>query len=305
MADNATMPKDFQFGVGAAAAALPATTRLALESCTVKKVPTHVEAPGMRGQLAHRSEDVAEGTYTVSGGISLRPRPEELRVLLPLMFGGAFATNTLEPAAVTDPFPFSFDRKVKVFNYTGMKFASGSLVSSAGQTLTLSGQLEGTTQAIANAGTFPALDLSLQPPFMHHHAVITIDGSTFNTDDINLSVSHQPALDRFFNSQTRTEIPQGDRMISLSCKNPFTTANNDEYATLFSMALAGVEASIVYTNGAYSLTIEFPCLQAAPQDPDPGGPTNEMPLMMDFTARTVDGSGISDQEIKFTLDDAA
>ena len=302
MSDTATMPKDYQFGVGAAGASHPVTTRLALETCGVKKIPTHHEAAGMRGQLAHRSEDVAEGTYTVSGPVSLRPRPEELRVLLPLLFGGSFSVNELEPAAITDGFPFAFDRKVKVHKYNGCKFASGSISSSAGQSLVLSGQIEGTTaDAPAAAGSFPSLDLSLQPPFMHHHAVITVDSTARKTDDINISVNHAVQADRFFNSQTRSEIPQGDRIVTFSCKNPFTS---DEY-DLYTLALAGAEASIVYTNGAYSLTVEFPCLQAAVEDPQPAGPTVEMPLMMNYTAKTVDGSAISDQEIKFTLDDAA
>ena len=298
MTDKAIMGHRFQYGVTAAAAALPVTTRLMLQQCSVKAVDQHHEVEGWRGQLAHRSADVAESLQTVNGQISLTPRPEELRVLLPLCFGGAFAANVLDPALIDESFHFSFDRSVKVFNYSGMKVASGSLTSSAGQPLRLSAQLEGSGLTIANAGTFPSLGISRQAPLMHHHATITVGGTAYLVDNIQINWDNKLKTDRFFNSRTRGELPQGDRVVMVSFDCLYSTTE----LPLYEIALAGVAMSIVYTNGNLSLTVSLPCVQKPNEDPEPSGLTDELLQKIKLTERLKHGDAIP-QEIQFTLDD--
>lgn len=299
MAHTAVLGHRLQFGVGAAGASLPVTQRLALDRCDVRKIPTQI-APEqqMRGTVAHDSESVSTGPYTVSGGFEWSPRPDELTTVLPLIFGGTFSLGVLDPALITDGFPFSFDRYTKVNNYASNVITEATFSSAAGQQLKLACSLEGTTEATANAGTFPSLSLSTQPPFTHAMAAITLDSTTFYADQVQVTVRNTVLADRFFNNSYRTETPITDRVVTVSLNVPY---DSNAVTKLYEMALAGVAGSIVWTNGGYSLTFSFPCLQAAPENAPSQGKTSELMLPVQMTARTKSGAAIT-QEIQITLD---
>jgi hypothetical protein len=147
--------------------------------------------------LAHRSEPTAAGLKPTSGTIAWRPRPDELVDVLPLIFGGTFAGTILEPAFITQGFPFSFDRKVKVMNSTGCKVARAEFSSQPGQSLRLSMQLEALSTAIANAGTFPPLSLSTMQPFQHHHSVLTFASTARLINSVKIGVDNGLDTSRF------------------------------------------------------------------------------------------------------------
>lgn len=297
MADTSTMGHRLKYGITAAGANIPATTRLAPERCTVARRPTLVRPDQeMRGTVARPSEAASDGPYTVSGQVVLVPRPKELLALLPLIFGGAFASDVLDPALITTEFWFQFDRLAKVYNYEGMKVARATFESAAGRQLRLTLDLEGRVENVANAGTFPSLDLSIQNPFIHHQCVFSVDSTNRKANNVRITVDNALVLDRFFNQQTRTELPAGDRIITVTCDNPFTTSELD----LYNIALAGVPGSITWTNGAFSLAMAFPCLQSKTPTPEAGGKTTELPLMLDLEAVTLDGNAIP-QEVRLTL----
>lgn len=276
-------------GVGVFGAALPVTTRLALQQCGVRKIPLQVFPDNeMAGQLDQRSESVAEGPYKVSGAMAWAPRPDELTAILPLIFGGAFSGNTLDPAYLTQYFPLTVDRKIAVYNHTDCRTSKATFSSSASQLLKLNWEVEALAQAKASADSFPAIDLSILQPYIHNQAVITIDGTARPVDNVEVMVDNMLDTERFFTSSTRTELPQGGRNITFSCDSPFTTGDID----LNEIALAGVAATIVYTNGGRSLTFAFPCLQIAPELPGLEGSSSELRQRLVFTARTLDGDAI-------------
>lgn len=297
----ATMGRQVKIGVTAASAspALPVTTRLSASQCTLTKTPTHLDVPYFRGQLAHRSEDVVEGTYTVGGAVTLPfCRPADLTAVLPLVCGQAFSGTSVEPTTIATDFIASVDRGVKVFHYWGLRVGQAVLSSQAGQPLSMQMQLEGTEQTITAAGTFPELTFSTVRPFVHHQGVITVDSKKFLIANFQMTINNGLITDRFMNTQARTELPQGDRMVQVAFQTPFTT---DEYTNLYEILIAGVEASIVFTSSTHVLTIEFACLQAPVTDPVPPNPNAEIPLQMNMTARSKSGSTVCDQEFKFTL----
>jgi len=298
-ADTASMGYDVQFGVSAIASDT-VTKRLLPESLDIKKRPTHFHAEGFKGQLAHRSEDTAESTYTVSGSMTIVPRVDDLEILLLAIFGGTFAGNVLEPDVITDYFKAALDREVKVFNYTGMRVSQATFTSSAGQPLRMQLQLEGKDLTLGDADSFPDLSYSVLTPIMHHQATMYFDGTARNFNNLNITVNNQLVMDRFFNTQSRTEIPQGDRTIQVSFDTPFTTSELD----IYQLALAGVSSNILYTVGSYSLLFEFPLLQGPMEDPDTPSPVQEIPLRTTLNARTVDGYAGTDQEVKITLVDS-
>ncbi len=297
MTSYATMPRDFKFGFTAAETDFPATLRVALSQCGVKKVPTHVEADGMRGDVVHRSEDVAEGTYTCSGPVNHTPRFNELHALLPLALGGTWNGTVLEPDIIPKAFGFAWDRKVRVFHYHDMVVASGSLSSSAGQPLRMQLQLEGCEQTVHAAGTFPSLALSNQSIIMHHTLTATVMGETRRIDQFQLSWNNVAQTDRFWNSQHRVEIPQGDRQIQISFLNPF----REDEIDLYQATVAGFAFDGIWQAGGRSLRIQCPHVQAAVEDPDLTGPVTEMPLRIQGTARSKVADPITLKEIKFTL----
>lgn len=296
--DTATMGHELQFGLGATGAALPVTQRLALDQCGVKKIPTLIAPDNeMNGTLSRRSEPVTTGPSTVGGPIAWAPRPDELTTVLPLIFGGTFAGQVLEPDHINDGFPFSFDRKTGVYNYAGMKFASASFSSAPGQLLQLQAQLEGKTEALAAAGSFPTLALSTLQPYTHHQAVITIDGVVRKVGAIQISVENNLILDRTENTSSRTELPQTGRVMRFTCDARWDVTDDD----LNLISVAGVAGSVVYTNGAYSLTFEFPKLKIAPETPE-GSKTAEMRQQVQFECYAELGNGTSDHEVKITHD---
>jgi len=297
MTDTASMPSSFQWGITAAGAALPLTHRFAPESCTVRRIPLKTEPNEARGALSHPIEPSVESQYVVSGTVVMVPRPEDLVRWLPLIFGGSFSGTVLTPAAIVDEFWYGKDRKAKVYNYEGMKVSKATFISRAGQQLRLQLDLEGRIRNVANAGTFPSLSLSTQVPFIHNGAVFNVASTARQFGDFNLVVDNGLILDRMFNSLTRTEIPQGDRLITLEMMTPFRTTELD----ILEAAVTGIAGDITWTTGGTSLLMQFPALQANIEDPEFTDRRQELMLRPVFTAKTLVGDPIAD-EIKITLD---
>lgn len=298
MAHTAVVGHRFKFAVGAIGGAV-VVRRLALDRCNVRKIPQLIEPEQqMRGTVARDSESVSSGVSVVSGGISLIPRPDELVHLLPLITGGTFVGTTIDPALITDGFPFFFDRYTKQYTYAGCVFTRTTFASSAGQQLQLACELEGTTETEDNAGTIAFGSLSTQAPLTHHMAVATLGGSAYNVDNIQISIENPVDAQRFFNSATRTEVPVLDRVVRVSMDFPYTSA---VITNLYHLALAGIAANFIYTNGGMSLRFNFPCLQAAPENIEAAGKTAESRLRVEFTARTKSGDPIP-QEYQIILD---
>lgn len=295
MAEN--LSRKWKLGFTAVAGSLPATKRVAFETCNFKQVDTLVEPEAeMTGQLPRRSESLVDGTKTTSGAINITPRLDDLQdVFLPAIFGGL-----PDPAAI-GTFAVSIDREVKVYNTAAAAIASATFTSSAGQLLKLAMQVEGLATVVANAGTFPSLDLSTMRPLIHHLGVLTIGGTAYRMDNVSLNVNNNLILDDFWNSQTRVELPQGERLTQLEVDLPFTTT---EFAAMYAaVQVTGATGSLVYTDGAgNSLGFAFPSLHWVPPTPDSAAKQGKNAGRFVFLARTLAGDPIpGDVQIDVTI----
>ena len=275
-----------QFGAGAAN---PVTSQFEFISCGIGKRGALVESPGCRGTRSHIHESVNEGPYTVGGAVVMEPRPDELDFWLPYILGGAESTDVF-PLAETLPVAFvTIDKIAKVYTYDGMKVARAVFASSPAQNLRLTMDLEGKTETPGNAGTFPAISstLSVLQPYIHQQAVLTLVSTPYVLANVEVTINNSLILDRLLNSVTRTELPEADRIITVSCDNPFTATE----AGLYDMALAGVAGTLKYTNGARSLLFTFANLKVPSRGPEIAGRNREIPLRLELQAFR---SGVTD-----------
>jgi hypothetical protein len=241
----------------------PVTKQLEVESCGIGKQGVHVESNGIRGSRSHIAESVNDGPYTVGGPMVLQPRPDDLDDLLPWIMGSTFSGAVISIGdTLTDRY-VTVDKGAKVYTYDGCRVNTAMFRSSAGQNLSLEMDIQGKDEAVGDAGSFPAISgtLSNLQPYIHHQAVITLDGTARQVSSVEISINNNLILDRFLNSQTRTELPSGDLNVSLTVDNPFTIADLD----LYDLAVAGIAGTVVYTNGLRSITFSFANLKVPAQ----------------------------------------
>lgn len=252
-----------QLGLGPQHATNLATRQFEFQSCTLNKRDNLIRANGIRGQRAPVGDYSQKGIYSVNGNILLQPRPDDLDFLLPYILGAAEAATDIFALAETLPdLMATVDKDLYVENYRGLKVAQAVFRSAQGQPLQLELQLEGkTADASANAGTFPSIasTLSVKLPYVHHHAAYTFDSTTFEMNNIVLTINNGLETDHFNNSQTRTSLPEGEQTVTLA----FTTEHVGDFDDhVRDIAAAGVSgAELVYDNGTDSMTVDFGLLQ--------------------------------------------
>jgi hypothetical protein len=91
---------------------------------------------------------------------------------------------------------------------------------------------------------------------------------------------------RFSNSQTATDVYPTDRTISLRCTVPFTSDDTDLYGPNTAGAAAG---SLVFTNGAHSVSFALAQVQFADHSPAVAG-KGEIFLQLAGTAKRLGGT---------------
>jgi hypothetical protein len=304
------MPRTHRVGISAPGAfepVLPLTIIRALAPVSNSHVwtPEFAEDDGHRGNPWASKEGLVYVRGAGSGPLVLKPRVNELRNILPLLIGGTFAANVLEPAIICDFFRVECDKSISTYDFRDCKTNSWTMSSSSGSPiLQLDWNFESGKMVRTAAGTFTAgLDLSLLPPLVHTTCVLTINGNVYKVDDVQVAGSNNLATDIFYNSQTRTDLAMGNQQFTLTTTNPFDVAGDVAIQDL-GLASASVAASLVYTSGTTSLTIEFPALHAPVVTPiTPAGNTAVRYEGIQWTART-SGAGVGlVKPIKFTLDD--
>lgn len=261
----------------------PTTEPYEFYECGIGKDLNHLPSDGIRGTRSVISENVVAGTYSVGGLVRLRPSKANLHNLLPRILGGAGSGGppTIYALAETIPdFYLQVDKIAKVFTYAGCKVNKATFRSSKNQPLMLDLDIHGKTETMGNAGTFPALTLGTGQPFTHHQVVVTHNAVTRECDNVVIEIDNSLVLDRFNNSQTRTELPESDRTVTLSLDVPFTSAET----ALYDLAVAGAAGSAVYTNGSDVLTFTFADLQC-PQKPVGVNGKGEIIMRLSFVAR--------------------
>ena len=304
------MPRTHRLGISAGGAkdANPLLTvirQLAFISNSHVWTPQFASDTGHRGDPWEASEGVVYDKGSGSGSLVMVPRPDDLRTILPLLIGGSFSTNVIEPAAICNFFRIEADKSIQTHNHLDCKTNNWTLASSAGSPLLqLDWNVESCRFSTASAGTFTSgLSLSTQQPLVHSSATLTINSVTYKVDAIQLAGNNNLLTDIFYNSPTRTDLSMGNQAFTLTTTLPYDDAGSLNIQTL-GQAATHVAAQLVYTSGGLSLTIDLPALHAPVSTPiSPAGNTATRYEGVQWTARSKVVSSAVVKPIKFTLDD--
>jgi len=277
----ASMGSMAQFGLTANASG-NADHQFEVLRCGLAKHGTLVEAAGLRGTRSHHKDNVQNGPYTVGGPVVFEPRPDDLIQLLPFCLGAAANGNTYAVAETLPAAIIQVDKVAKVFTYAGMKvdkweFACGG----PGQNLRLTIDWEGLTEATGNAGSFPSIGntLSTLQPYVFHQGVFTAGNTAYPINQHSLRGDNALVKDRHNNSQTRSQLPEADRLITFECTCPLTS---DEIG-LYDLSVAGLAATLVYTNGNRSVTFTLANMKLATESPTVESRTAEITWPLRFS----------------------
>lgn len=249
-------------------------------SNTVGKRAEIVRRNGLRGTREMIAEDAKDGTYTVSGDLTLEPTPEDLAIWLPRVLGAAANGTSYALAETLPTFNLAEDKVAKVMTWAGCKVDRAVIRAQKGGLLTVVLSIEGLTEAVGNAGTFPALTITYSRPYIMHEIVLTLNSTAREVESFELTINNNLTKDRHLNSQTRVNLPEGERQITLQTVVPYSPNNTD----LYDLGAAGASTNtIVCTSGNYSTTFTFGKLQA-PTEAPATQPPNEIMETFTWTA---------------------
>ncbi len=247
-------------------------------SCTIGKQGNLIIPEGIRGTRSHREESVSAGTYTAGGQVVLEPRPDDIDTWLPYILGA----NSALAETISDFYAF-VNKGGDIYTYAGCKVNQATFRSSPNGTVQMVLDIQGKTESAAPA-TFPDLasTLSVLQPYVHHQGVLTLGNTAYEYNNPELVINNALLLDRFNNSQTRTVLPESDRIITFRCDTPFSSV---EAAALYDIAAAGLATnSWMLTNGNYSCTFSFVNVKAPTRGPEIPGRNQEVPLRLELQA---------------------
>jgi hypothetical protein len=291
---TAAMGRAARVGIGATSGSAT-THELEFISCGIAKQEQHIQSDGIRGSRERYSASVVEGTINVGGPLVLEPRPEDLDLILPWILGAAESVDVFDVAEAPLTYGVDIYKIADSFRYAGMRVNTATFSSQPNQPLQLELDVQGTSET---AGiTFPtiAATLSAKAPYIHHQLTLTLNAVARQCSRISIAINNALILDRFMNSQTRAELPSGDRIVTLSVDVPYGDESN-----LYDLAVGGIEGTAVYTNGTDTLTFTFGQLQVPARSPIINARGQEIGLTLEFQARN-DGTANS---IKVTSTDA-
>lgn len=250
----------------------------------LKATRQRVMTEGLRGTRQRIHETTGDGTITCAGDIEIIPTYTVLSAILKYIMGGTptGSAPVNYPFAETVPdFFATSDRKAKVFTYAGCKINKAVFSFAQGQALKLILSVVAKTETVGNSGTFPALTIADDPPMMWSGAIYTFGGTARSVKDSQITIDNGLVTDRFNNSQTATQFPEGDSKINVACTLPFTADETD----LYNVAIAdAADGTITATDGTNTLTFSFKKLDWPAETPVVAG-RGEIPTKGNWTAR--------------------
>ncbi len=248
-----------------------------------------VERAGLRGTRSHQANDARTGPYTVSGQLVLEPTPQDLAIWLPRILGAAADGNNYNLAETLPSFTLVVDRVAKVFTYAGCKVNRATLSGMQGGLLRLVLDLVAQSEAVAAAGTFPSLTSSIAPPYIFSDLELTLASAAREVREFELTIDNGLITDRFMNSITIVNAPEGDRTVTLRTVHAWAP----ETVALYAQALAGSAGVLQLTNAlggtpptGYSTAFNFATLQVPDRSPNVPG-RSELLLNLEMVARRV------------------
>lgn len=245
----------------------------------LRMVQTHLQTGGIRGSRQRRSHRVRIGTEQITGSIAMQPSKTELDWLLPYILYGSTSLGVTSLAEAVAEFQVMVDRVAKVFTYAGCRVGRATFAGSMGQPLTLSLDIEGETESIGNAGTFPAITIDTGTMAIFSDLTLTLQSSARTVKSFQLVIDHMLDAGRYLNSVTRSEIPAQDLQVTLSCVVPYTPDNTD----LLDQAVAGAAGTLAWTFDSSTYTWAFGNLKAPSESPGVAG-KSEIDLTLNMEA---------------------
>lgn len=232
-------------------------------NCSIGRKGMHVTKDGARGTRSARDTTVGDGPYTVGGQLVIQPSDDEWDKIFEWALGTPAAANVYALAETVLERYIAQEKIAKVPVWNLCKVDKLTIASSAGSpVLTATLDILGKTETLGAAGTFPSISASLtsDQPFLHQQLVCTLNSVVVLVYDVVITVDNMLDGSRFLNSQTRTDIPETGRRITVSMANPFNATD----VALYNIAVAGITGTLVYTNGSRVLTFSFANLKAPP-----------------------------------------
>jgi hypothetical protein len=250
---------------------------------SLAKKMTILETAGIRGTRSHPAERTRDGTYSVAGTIHFHCSRGLLDLLLPRILGGG-SSPTFTLAEALPAFDVLIDRVASRFVYGTCKVSRALFKARASGLLELALELAGETEA-ASGTAFPTIAAPTDSPYIWQDCVVTLAGNPRVVTEFELEIDNHLRA-RFSNSQTATDLYPTDRTINLRCAVPFTSDDTDLYGPSTAGAAAG---SLVFTNGAHSVSFSLAQVQFADRSPTVGG-KGEIFLHLDGTAKRLGGT---------------
>ncbi len=185
-------------------------------------------------------------------------------------------------------FSLGVDRVAKRHRYTGCKVNRATFAGTQGGLLRLTLDVVGQAET-ADAASWPSLtpDAS-QGPFIFSDLALTLNATAREVRDFELVIDNGLVTDRFMNSTTVVNLPEGDRHVTLRTTHAFAAANLD----LYDQALSGAGGTLAMTStqGTPSvLTFTFGDLQV-PAEPAGVDGRAEIFLTLPMVARKTGGT---------------
>ena len=270
---------------------------------SVKMTQDVIAPPGIRGTRSRNSSRVRKGVERVGGQITLHPNVYELDLLLPRILGGATAGGVTKVAETLPEFQLMVDRVAKVFTYAACRIARATFRGSPGDYLELTLDIEGETESVGAAGSFPAISPNTATRawiFNDVDFTFAHDASATQVLSFELVIDNVLATDRFHaGSLVRAEIPALDRMVTLGVTLPYTPDEVD----LHDLAETGAAGTMSWndksTGGSSDYTIDFANLKAPTDSPVVVG-KDEIGITLQFQAFKVGNVAGTTDEIMFT-----
>ena len=150
-----------------------------------------------------------------------------LDTLLPYICGTAESANVFALADTIPEFYLMIDRGAKVFTYSGCRIAKATFSGTKGDFLFLDLDIEAETETVGDAGTYPALTVPTEKPYLFADGVLTLQSSTRVFENFSLTIENQLNTELFGNNLTRYDIPLINRVITLATDHPWDTDNTD------------------------------------------------------------------------------
>jgi hypothetical protein len=216
-----------------------------------------MKTSGIRGTRSHVVERTRMGLIAVGGSINFIPGPADLDLLLYWLCGTAKSGNNFTIAETIPEFYVGIDKVAAMYLYSGCKMMQATISGSTGSFLSFVGDIIGKTETAGTISGMSALVPSLATPYVFHDCTMTIASTTYQVKEVSLVFNNGLKPDRYMNSITRTDIPELDRVITVSLGLPFTS----DTLALYDYGINSAAVVITFTNGGYSFTITLPAVQ--------------------------------------------